>query len=319
MNKAGLAIPVLALLLFLAQGCTQHKPAGTEQQYSRFNGYKGEVDVDADAGLEPIMRQEKEVFDFLYDSVALNLHYKTEPGMFTDFTGHKASALVLARQLSEDEIKHLREQDTIYIRQLVVAYDAVALVGNPRFVDTALSIALLKEYFNPTAKATHAPKMVFAQGSSLVKYMLDTLGYNQKISGNVFAEKSVEEVINYVAQNTDAIGFIPFNFLSDEYDDSAQAAYKRIKVLSLRAKNEKGETIRASANQSDIAAGYYPLTRNITVVSRFTYSDNLEWLFTNFLYQEKGSKIFLKAGLVPAKMTEREVIVNTDGYKAVNR
>lgn len=121
---------------------------------------------------------------------------------------------------------------------------------------------------------------------------MNTLGYKEKISPNVFAVQSVSEVIEYVSQNKNAIGFIPFNAVSDTDDGRVKKILENVKILSLRAKSKDGETLRVSANQSDIAAGDYPLIRTVNAVTRYTYEDNLELLLVGFLSREKGAKIF---------------------------
>jgi phosphate transport system substrate-binding protein len=177
----------------------------------------------------------------------------------------------------------------------------------------------LKSYFNPNADTSKSLRMVFdGQNSSTVAYVLSTLGYKDKVSPNVYAMHSVDEVIDYIEKNDMAIGFVPFSFVSDTDDDRVKKALKRIKILSLRTIDKEGEEIEVSANQSDIALGAYPLIRQINVVSRFSYSDNLQWLFMNFLYKERGARIFLKDGLIPARMPPREINVNMDGYKGAN-
>jgi phosphate transport system substrate-binding protein len=276
--------------------------------------YKGELTVSVDETLQTVLKQEAEVFQFLYDSIQLNTTYGNESELLSRFRNGKADVLVLARELKESEKQALKEQDTIYTLEMRVAYDAVALIGNAGFNDNDLDIAFLKSLFD--VKNKNGYKLVFESNhSSCVDYVLNTLGYKEKVSGNVYGLKSPDEVIAYVEQNKDAIGFIPYSFLSDTDDERVKGILKRIKILSLRVQNSKGEVEKVSANQSDIASGTYPLIRTVNTITRFTHSDNLERLFVNFLYKEKGARIFLKAGLIPANMPEREINVNTEGVK----
>jgi phosphate transport system substrate-binding protein len=312
---------LLAGYLMLLGSCAQNKAPGVKQQEQagRNKVYKGELNVMADAGLESVLKQEQEVFEFIYDSTKLNISYGTEADMMSAFRTKKASTVVFTRELDAKEKEALKINDTIYVRELTVAYDAVALIANKAYNDSRLDMAALKTYFDPAGNKSTSAQLVFAgQGASAVNYVLGKLGYKEKISANVYALKSVEEVIDYVEKNNTAIGFVPFNAISDTDDERVKAIMKRIKVLSLRAKDENGQDRKVSANQSDIAEGIYPLTRSINAISRFTYEDNLDWLFVNFMYKERGAKIFLKAGLIPAKMPEREIKVNTDGLKGVN-
>ena len=312
-------LALLLIALVMVESCTQ-EGNGKAHNVSAKKVYKGLLDVDADAGLEPVLRQQKEVFEFLYDSVKLNINYTNEQAMLDDFGKHKAQVIIFSRLLDETEKEHLKTVDTMYTREIAVAYDAVALVGNRQFNDDSLDVAVLKQYFNPGVTSNKNPQLVFDNnGSSVVKYMLNYLGYKNHVSSNVYAVKSVQEVLDYVQKNKNAIGFIPFNFLSDADDDSVKQIYERIKVLSLCAKGADGKQIRVSANQSDIATGDYPLIRTINVIIPYHFDDSINWLFANFLLNGKGSKIFLRAGLIPVKRTEREINVNTNGLKGLNQ
>lgn len=305
-------------LLFAFSSCNSSAPKTAEErkQVGRYKIYKGELSIEADKGIEPVIRQQVEVFSYLHDSVNVSVQYKNEDELLKDFAEKKVGILLLARELTDAERETYKTRDTIYAREMTIAYDAVALIGNPKFSDKELSIEKLQSFFNPAQASSNILQLVFDNSqSSCVSHVLNTLGYREKISDKVYALKSVEEVIDYVANNQQVIGFIPFSFLSDVDDEKVKTVLKRIKILSLRGKNAKGEDVRVSANQSDIADGSYPLIRTITAVTKFSYSDNLQWLFANFLMKEKGARIFLKAGLIPARMPEREINVNTGGIK----
>ena len=317
MNKRIAVVCGVVAFLVTVTSCSQQKPANTPsaaQNAGKTKMYSGELSVAVDRTLQPILQQEAEVFQFLYDSVQINTTYGNEQEILAQFSEGKAGVLVLARELTAAEKAMLKEKDTIYTLEMKVAYDAVALVANNSFNDEKLDVAALAGYFSSKNKSS--TKLVFeSTRSSCVDYVLNTLGYREKVSSNVYALKTVEEVIAYVEQNKDAIGFVPYSFLSDTDDERVKQVLKRIKILSLRTQNEKGEQETVSANQSDIASGTYPLIRTVNTVTRYTHTDNLERLFVNFLYKEKGAKIFLKAGLIPLKMPEREINVNTEAVK----
>ncbi len=305
------SLKYLCCLLLLASSCTPKKSSEEVKQQSRFRIYKGELKIGADAGLESILKQQKEVFDYFNDSVQTTISYKTEKELFEDFKNKKANLLLLSRELEKSEVNDLQNLDTIYIRQLPVAYDAVALIGGKDFDNKNLDLDLLKKYFDPKNSSASYPKLIFEnQNSSTVRFVLDKLGYKEKVSPNVYALQSAKEVVDYVAKNKNVIGFVPFNLVSDTDDDRVKKILEQVKILSLRAKNKEGETVNVSANQSDIADGIYPLIRTVNTVTRNTYDDNLDLLFVSFLSKEKGAKIFLKAALVPVIIPEREIIVN---------
>ncbi|HLP20585.1 MAG TPA: substrate-binding domain-containing protein [Chitinophagales bacterium] len=302
---------VLLVILLSVVGCKQNSGQGAKKAPTKYSTYVGQLSVVADTGLEAIIKQQEEIFDYMYDSVQTTFSYKNEKEMFADFKAKKATVMILSRKLEQAEINDLKNLDTIYVRELPVAYDAVAMIGGKDFDDSKLDMEVLKKYFNPAATSTDNPKLVFeGRQSSTVNFVVTKLGYKEKVSPNVFALQSAQEVIDYVAANKNVIGFIPYNLISDADDARVKTTLKSIKILSLRAKDSEGKDIRVSANQSDIAVGDYPLIRTVNTVTRYTYEDNLELLMVGFLSREKGAKIFLKAGLMPVKVPERDIIVN---------
>jgi phosphate transport system substrate-binding protein len=312
------SLSTVIILLLLLSSCSQNRSADNTNA-GEGKIYKGELKVDVDPGLEHVMKLQQEVFEYQHDSVKLNIQYRNESDMLSDFRTGKATMLVMTRALDSNEIQSLIKQDTIYVREIKVAHDAVALIGNKSFNDSSLDIETLKKYFDPANISPDVPQMVFEdQHSSVVKFMLNKLGYKGQVSSHVYALKSTEEVIDYVKKSNNSIGFIPFNFLSNLQNEDVKKIYDSVKVISLRTVYKDGSVIRVSANQSDIATGDYPLTRNIYTEMRLNYADNLEWLFANFLFRERGGRIFLEDGLMPANFTPLDVDVNTDGLKAKN-
>lgn len=294
---------------FLAS-CGGDRSSGSANNFKKV--YTGRLNIVADAGLESIIRQQAAVFASRYDSLSVQTEFKDEASMFDDFRKGTADVLILTRALSEAEKQRLKKEDTIYIRELEIARDAIALIGNKAFDDARLDSILLKRYFNGLKPEANDPVLVFDnKNASIVKHLFKWAGSEGKAPANVYAAATTEDVVNYVEQQPNSIGFIPYGYVSDEDEAGMQTLTKRVKILSLRSQNEEGKAIRVSANQSDIATGEYPLTRSVNAVIRYGHLDNPEWLFMNFLFREKGAKVFLKAGFVPAKMPERDIIVNT--------
>ena len=301
-------------IMFLITSCAQQaekKPTSTsESNIGREKYYTGKLAIGVDTSIAPIIKQQTEIFTFINDSVQLEETYANEAILFDKFRKREVGVVIIPRQLSASEIARFKEKDTIYVRQIQLAYDAIALVGNKNGKSPQLSIDWLKQNFSPSFKSSSI-KLVFDRtNESVLKNTLDLLGYTDKVSPNVYAVNSLDEVINYVAANKDAIGFIPYSYISDTDEERVRAILDRIKLLSLSVKDKEGKDRQASANQADIAEGIYPLTQNISALSRFSYSDNLEWLFMNFMFREKGARIFLKGGFVPAKIPERAINVN---------
>ncbi len=125
---------------------------------------------------------------------------------------------------------------------------------------------------------------------------------------NMFSLDDKDTLASYIAANLNTIGFISFAEISDMDDPTAQAILEGVKVLSVSKTNAEGIKQVYELSQSTIATNSYPLQRSVTVV-KGNISQLLGTGFVNFVYRSKASRIILKAGLIPAKMPEREIKV----------
>ena len=69
-----------------------------------------------------------------------------------------------------------------------------------------------------------------------------------------------------------------------------------------------------TASEQDIATGQYPLIRPINYIL-LNPSERIGMGFVNYLMRNTGAKVFLKAGVIPSVMPERDFIVNTTGIE----
>jgi phosphate transport system substrate-binding protein len=114
--------------------------------------------------------------------------------------------------------------------------------------------------------------------------------------------------LEYVAKTSDAIGIIGVSWLSDTKDTTNLTFINTVRVMSVS--NEVKATPQNSYKpyQAYLFYGDYPLTRNIFVILNDPRS-SLPSGFTSFLTSDKGQRIILKAGLVPATQPIRIVNV----------
>ena len=130
---------------------------------------------------------------------------------------------------------------------------------------------------------------------------------------NSFASKSNPALIDYVAQHENAIGVIGVNWISDGDDSTAVNFMKKIKVAAIKD-NRPGKVTQDYlqpfqaylAEQKEHPEYQYTLRRYWYVISREARA-GLGTGFASFVAGDKGQRIFLKSGLVPATMPVRIV------------
>lgn len=267
---------------------------------------KGTLTISVDETYRPIMEEQSKVFDSSYPEAHVTVNYKPENECLKDFMDGKTRLVMVTRELTADE-KLVLEQKKVVPTAIAIAKDAIAVILNNESEDTVLSIAALKGILTGVYKTKYT--VVFDnQGSSTVRYMLDSLIPGERLGANVFAAKSNEEVIDYVAKNPDAIGFTGVSYVSDFSDPDGLAFINTVKVAALY--NDSLEQAY-KPYQAYIAQKLYPLTRNLYYIKSETYP-GLATGFGNFLANERGQLIFKQARLFPLRsnIVIREASVN---------
>ena len=150
-------------------------------------------------------------------------------------------------------------------------------------------------------------KLVFDNSKSgIARAIMQLSKTDPSLFKNAYSLNSVSDVLKYVSNNANAIGFIPYNLLSNRNEKEAQAIRANFKFLSVSYR----DTITAISQES-IAQQQYPLVRPISI-----YIGNCPDLagqgFTNFLFKQQISKALLLSGLVPKNIPAREVNVTDE-------
>jgi len=110
-------------------------------------------------------------------------------------------------------------------------------------------------------------------------------------------------VIDYVQKNKSAIGIVSVNWIGNKADSTSKSIFDRVKIaaVSQRVLNPGSYYMPV---QGSIYDKSYPFTRKINMVSRESFK-GLGSGFISWWTGEKGQRIVLKSGLVPATMPIR--------------
>ncbi len=276
----------------------------------------GSVKIAADETLLPVIDSQEQVFETIYPKADLNIRYLPETELVQQFVNDSVQLIVLPRELNEQE-KNIFKQIKITPRSSKIASDAVALIINKANNDTTLELADVREIirgnitnWSQLDKTSSLGKIdiVFDNAkSSTVQYMINLVG-KKDISG--YAVKSNEEVINYVSNNKGAIGIIGLNWISDRDDSSTINFKKNINIIGIKGDpGDAGDDYYYQPYQAYIATKQYALIRNVYTISREPRA-GLATGFASFVSGDKGQKIILKAGLLPANAPIR--IISTE-------
>ncbi len=268
---------------------------------------KGEIDISADETYRPVIEEQSRVFDSSFPDAKVHIHYKPEAECFKDYFAKKARIILVTRELTKEEKEACRPLQ-IYPTSLPLARDAVAVILNNGSQDTLMDMAVLKGIL--TGQYSKKYTVVFDnQASSTVRFIMDSVLKGERLGSNVFAAKGNSEVVDYVAKNPDAIGFVGLGYVSDSSDPNNTGSFiKSVKVVAI--KDEKTGEFQ-QPYQAYIALKSYPLTRNLFYINSESYP-GLGTGFANFLSHQRGQLIFFHAHLFPVRseMVIRDAQIN---------
>lgn len=292
---------LIALLAIVALSCSESDSKKTTDTLT-----SGVIDISVDETFRPIIEEQIKVFDSSFPEAEIRAHYKPEAECIRDFLNDSARLILITRELTADE-KLMLEQKKVVPTSLPLAKDGVAVIVNNSSPDSMLSVSQLVGIL--TGKYSRKYTVVFDnQGSSTLRYMLDSLIPGQELGANVFAARGNDSVVQYVAANSDAIGFVGVSNVSDFSDPAGLAFISTVKVAQVF--NDSLQKFYGPY-QAYIAPDWYPLTRSLYYIHRETYP-GLGTGFANFLSKERGQLIFKQSRLFPLRtnIIFREASVN---------
>jgi phosphate transport system substrate-binding protein len=302
----------IVLLILLWVGCG-------EASKQTDTATRGEITVAVDESLRPIMEAQKAVFESIYPDAKLNMVFTNEYDAISMLATDSARIAIVTRELREEEKDNLNKLK-IKPRYTDIAYDAIALIANNEnphmlFTKDQLAKVLSGEYktwkdLNPKLEDATIRVVFDSPKSGATRMLKDSLLNGGELSENCFAVNGNVAVMDYVKENKYALGLIGVAWISDHDDTTSVQFTKDVKVLEMIPLDPStAEAASMGPFQAYIALKQYPLWRRVMVVSRETRV-GLGTGFASFIASDRGQRIILKAGLVPALAPIRIVQVN---------
>lgn len=275
----------------------------------------GSIKVAIDESYRLLLDAEVYAFEADYKNARIDTLYKTEVDVIQDFLNDTAPLMIVNRKLSPEQEQYLKDR-SYFPKTTKIAYDAVAFIVNRDNPDTSFLYQKIREIFegkithwnqiNPKSKLSDL-KVVFDNFKSCnpryfrEKFKLDSL------PATCFAVTNNAEVISFVEKNKNALGVISVNWISDRQDTVSNNFLNRIKVAGIGIEGDNDpDTKYYRPYQAYIAEELYPFTREVYCINRQAYH-GMAFGFSSFVAGEKGQRIILRSGMVPAAMPVRIV------------
>jgi len=261
----------------------------------------GTIHISVDEAFRPVIDSQIQVFESQNPKAKIIAEYKPEAACFRDLAGDSTRMIIVTRGLSNEEETFYKKSLTYIPRYGKLANDAIAVIVNTKAKDSVFTMADIRSLLKGTSGYKLKVVLDGTSATSNVRYMIDSVLRGTPLDKSVVAAKSSEGLVNYVAENEDAIGFIGVSWVGNHEDSTQLSFLKKIKIASVQCTACPTETY-VKPYQANIAMKRYPMVRGLYYILKESY-DGLGSGFVNFLDYEKGQLIFRRAYLVPTKMS----------------
>lgn len=288
---------VISLLANLVLGCKSNKARSTASQETLTSGT---IHVSADESFKPVIDSQIQVFESQNPNAKIIVHYKSEADCLRDLNNDSIRMVIVTRGLSDKEYQILTDTLRFSPRFDMMAYDAIAVIVNNKTPDSLFSMEDIRSLAKGTSGYKYKLVMDGSNSTSTVRFVVDSLLKGEKMGSNVQGAKNSEAVIEYIANNPDAVGLIGVSWIGDPGDAEQSKFLEKVRIASLECRGCKNGPF-VKPYQANIYNGRYPMIRPLFYILKENY-EGLGSGFTNFLVLEKGQRIFKRAYLLPSRM-----------------
>lgn len=300
---------LIVLLGTLAVGCSGKKEkdaADSTQQRDAGSILTGKLPVIVDEASLPLMEEQIEVFESSYVNAEVELIALPEREAINALLEGKANIAVLARVLTEEESAGFNRRG-IKPRVFPVYHDGVVFFNASHAVDTAIDATRISALLRG---ASSDRMLVFDHINSSTFRMVKELAGVERVSGrSVKGMNNSKEVFQEVLASNESIGVVSYaQYLQfkERFGDE-----NKIRILSLQTPNDGGSSGYFKPSQSTFATDEYAIKTPFYVLN-YQPSMGPGIGLSAFLTGDRGQRIALKYGVLPATMPGREIIIREE-------
>jgi phosphate transport system substrate-binding protein len=298
---------LLLLLSFLIAGCKSKK---VKNKFSD-TPESGTISISIDESFRPVMEEQIRMYELAYPNAHINAVYKSEADCFRDFFKDSNNRMVIVgRGLTAKEEHFMIDSLGYNPGCQAVASDAVAVIVNSKSTDTIFTMSSLSESLQ--GKNTGNKTFVFdgLNATSTVRFIRDSILKGKMYDTSVVkAAKSSQEVVEYVANHDNAVGFVGISWIGNPEDSAQLKLLQSVKLSYVRCDVCEG-TPYVRPMQESMMTRRYPLVRNLHYIIKENFS-GLGTGFCSFLKFERGQLIFKRSYLGPVMdFSTRNIQIN---------
>ena len=259
---------------------------------------RGKINISADESFKPIVDELVQVYEANHPGTQIIVNYKPEAECLKDMAVDSIRLIIATRGFSESEKNFIVDSFKLSPEKMVVARDAVAVIVNPRSEDSLFTMEELIEILTGKFKKDLIPVFDGVQATSTVRFIVDSILENESLTPKAVAARTSEAVIDYVAKNPKAVGFIGVSWIGNPEDVQQVSFLEKVKLAQLESTDMKEEYVLPV--QINIYLRRYPMVRDLVYILKENYR-GLGKGFADFMSGEIGQLIFKRAYLMPAQ------------------
>lgn len=261
---------------------------------------EGTIHISADESFQPVIDSQIRVFESSYPNAKIIVHYKPEAECLKDFAVDSIRMVIATRGFTQAEENFFSDSLKLLPEKMTVAYDAIAVIVNPNSADSMFTMTEIKDLLKGNMKKSLVPVFDGVKATSTVRFVIDSVLRGGQLGSNVVAARSSEGVIDYVAKNKNAVGFIGVSWIGNPQDSLQRSFLERVKVANIESTDNPGGYVQPY--QANIYMKRYPMVRDLVYTLKERHT-GLGKGFAYFLSGRRGQLIFRRAFLVPAKLS----------------
>lgn len=281
----------ICFLFFIVSAC---KPDKTDP--NRDTKDKGAINISADESFKPVIEAQVQVYEADYPDVKLKVHYKPEADCLKDLTVDSVRMIIVTRRIGEDEKGFLEDSLKVSPDQMMMAYDAIAVITHPDEEIHRFTMKDIKEILQGNFRKNLIPVFDGVKATSTVRFIVDSVLRGDSLTGKALAARTSEEVVDYVSKNPSTVGFIGVSWIGNKDDAQQQSFLTKVRLTEIECKGLPGQYVQPI--QVNIYNRLYPMIRELVFILKENYK-GLGHGFSTFMTSERGQLIFRRAYLAP--------------------
>lgn len=280
----------------------------------------GSITIAVDESFKPIMEEELQVYGALTPEADVTPIYCSEVEAIRLLLQDSVRLVIANRRLTDKELASFHARK-FYPESIRMAVSGVALITNPQNPDSLITTGQFRDVLTgkitdwkalyPTSNLGKIQVVFDNPNSGTVHYAIDSICGGGQLASNVKSRKTNEEVIEYVSATKGALGVIGANWIGSDADTTRLSFKESVRVMAVSDSHRATIADSYKPYQAYLALRQYPLTHDVFILINDPRGALPTGLMT-FLTSDRGQRIILKSGLVPATQPVRLVDIKDE-------